>query len=567
MRRGTSAVALNLTAGVIALLPAHARPFSGVAPSAESGLTQESPAHPIPAEKNLDPAWVASLFARGEPTVCREEELDFIGMPVGGLCAGQLYLGGAGRLWLWDVFNRFHRGVGGRGQNGENYVAPQRPSVPCADLLFDDFEKPTYDSWEVRGTAFGDGPIVKAQMPAYQGDVGSVGERLVNSHNTRHGEDVAAGDAHTGSLLSREFEIERDYITFLIGGGSHAGKTCVNLRVGGEMVASATGHHDNRLQPHSFEVRPWAGRTAQLEIVDAVAGGWGNIGIDQIVFSDHPHWSNLELTELPDFGTMTLALLGRGEVGGVAALAGREPPDSLFTALEAGQVNEHGAAPFGKPLIGGLSRQLSLAAGETDGVTFIVAWHFPNLELPGFDTPVGRFYANEVASHMLWEGLVLEGLAVTRAIHDRYAARKRNPYNEIECSDHYARAMASYGVFIAACGYEYHGPRCRLAFAPRLSPEDFRAAFTAAEGWGSFSQRRDAGGQHEVIEMRHGRLRVRALGFELPAGVALGEVAVTRSGGRVRGTHTRKGRHLEVTLASDVVVEEGERLDVTASFR
>ena len=44
-------------------------------------------------------------------------------------------------------------------------------------------------------------------MPAYQGDVNGQGARLVNTHNTRQGEDVIKGDAHTGTLTSRPFVI------------------------------------------------------------------------------------------------------------------------------------------------------------------------------------------------------------------------------------------------------------------------------------------------------------------------------------------------------------------------
>jgi hypothetical protein len=72
----------------------------------------------------------------------------------------------------------------------------------------------------------------------------------------------------------------------------------------------------------------------------------------------------------------------------------------------------------------------------------------------------------QVAAHMIAEGLAQEGLAVARAIHDRYDARLRNPYNEIECSDHYSRSMASYGAFLAATGYESHEPKNHLGFAP-----------------------------------------------------------------------------------------------------
>ena len=101
----------------------------------------------------------------------------------------------------------------------------------------------------------------------------------------------------------------------------------------------------------------------------------------------------------------------------------------------------------------------------------------------------------QAAAHMIWEAhdqpdLLKYGLAISRAIHDRYNAKLRNPYNEIECSDHYARAMASYGVFQAVCGFNCHGPqRSAWKFSPRLAPDEFRAAFTAAQGWGTFEQK------------------------------------------------------------------------------
>ena len=56
---------------------------------------------------------------------------------------------------------------------------------------------------------------------------GFKGKRLVNSY---HG-----GDGTTGTLTSPAFKVKRKYVRFLIGGGGHAGKTCMNLVVDGKV--------------------------------------------------------------------------------------------------------------------------------------------------------------------------------------------------------------------------------------------------------------------------------------------------------------------------------------------
>ncbi len=173
----------------------------------------------------------------------------------------------------------------------------------------------------------------------------------------------------------------------------------------------------------------------------------------------------------------------------------------------------------------------------------------------------------QAAWHMIAEGkpgsaLVRQGLAIMKTIHERYAAAQRNPYNEIECSDHYARSMASYGIYLAACGYNYHGPRGHIGFAPRLQPEDFRAAFTAAEGWGTFTQKRTAARQTDTIELSWGQMRLTELAFEIPQSDPVKEVTVLLAGTSLASTYHQEGQQIVIQLPIEALLLKRSKLTV-----
>ena len=1026
----------------------------------------------IPADKKLDWMWVKSLFERGEKeTYSEPQALSHIGMPVGGLFAGTVYLGGDGRLWLWNIFNRDQEGIDPRPlekappnagdrsplvrnmvRGGLNYIEPAKPSWPfqqgfalqvgerirslgregfsevtfdgrypigkvsyhddgcpvsveleafspfiplnvndsslpvtvmsytltnrskrvvdaklmghlqnpvcletrdgvsgrlenrvvredgliavsCTavpprkepvrarpDITFDDFEKRSWDGWEVEGDAFGTGPIRIEDIPDYQGDVGGQGKRVVNSHASAPGDDIVSKDNRVGTLTSTSFKVERRFVRLLIGGGSHDGETCVDLLVDDKVVASVTGKDANRMHRASLDVRRFEGQTARLRIVDRRRGSWGNIGVDEIVFTDRP-LDDDTLERQRDFGSMCLSLIGSPAdlSTATASRAAEKPTDTADCALDAKFSAGKASA---EKITGEIQRSVTLEPGATATVTFVLSWHFPNLEVRGmrgrvvghsyaerFDSalavaryaarnierlagdtrkwvetwydstlpywlldrtmantstlatttcyrfrsgrfwawegigccpgtcthvwhyaqalgrlfpeierdqrervdfgiafhpdggvghrayvdrsanaaidghcgrilgvlrehqmstdsgflkrlwprvrkavewllkhdpdadgviegtqhntldaawygkipwlvslylatlraaavmandvgdrefagrcekiaergkksiletwngeyffqiedpkhpdaigtgagchidqlfgqtwahwvglgnlfdrdkqlgalrslwkynfvpdvgkfrekfPRGRWYATagdagllmctwprggenknyakhwqygyfnecmsgfewQAAAHMIQEGrdqpdLLEAGLAVSRAIHDRYNAALRNPYNEVECSDHYSRAMASYGVFQAVCGFESHGPRGHLAFAPRLAAESFRAAFTAAGGWGSYEQRQEKNVLAAKLSVRWGKLRLESLGVTLP-NARSEAVSVESTGVEVAGFE-QDGDRVVVRFGESTTITAGAALEVRVS--
>jgi sucrose-6-phosphate hydrolase SacC (GH32 family) len=173
-----------------------------------------------------------------------------------------------------------------------SYPKPQPEFVPPGKVLAD-FEGNDYRDWRTTGTAFGDAPA-RGKFSDQQDVDGFRGRRLVNT--------FFGGDRSEGTLTSPEFELTHNHLSFLIGGGNHAGKTCLNLLVEGRIVRTATGAAAERLAWKSWDVRELRGKKATLEIVDAHPGGWGHINVDHILLADAPARPATQPALWADFG-------------------------------------------------------------------------------------------------------------------------------------------------------------------------------------------------------------------------------------------------------------------------
>lgn len=184
---------------------------------------------------------------------------------------------------------------------------------------------------------------------------------------------------------------------------------------------------------------------------------------------------------------------------------------------------------------------------------------------------VGYFSENmtgftyQAAGHMIAEGLVDEGLIVIDAIHKRYGPLKRNPYNEIEYGNHYIRAMASYGAFVSASGFTYHGPKGEIGFDPKISPEDFKSAFVAAEGWGSFTQERSGSRQSNSIALKYGKMTLTKINLVVPNGKSPSEVILLKNDKKMNNKFTQNGSILSVVFKT-CELKKGEVISIMINF-
>lgn len=113
----------------------------------------------------------------------------------------------------------------------------------------------------------------------------------------------------------------------------------------------------------------------------------------------------------------------------------------------------------------------------------------------------------QVASHLIYEGFVKEGLTIVQGVRARHDGARRNPWNEFECGSHYARSLASWSVLTALSGFTFDLGQGMIGFAPRLWAEDFVCFWSVDGAWGLYRQREDCA----TLEAAHGRVALRRL--------------------------------------------------------
>jgi non-lysosomal glucosylceramidase len=161
------------------------------------------------------------------------------------------------------------------------------------------------------------------------------------------------------------------------------------------------------------------------------------------------------------------------------------------------------------------------------------------------------------ASHMIFAGMVREGIECIANIRARYDGERRNPWDEAECGSHYARAMASWSGLLAISGFRYHGRAGEVTVLPRLPTAGFRCFWSTATGWGSFAFGQT--GSPLRIQVLSGSLPCRVI--VMPGASRLPPVSSVRVGNHVLAhTLEQDGATRRVSLSEPLAIAEGQEL-------
>ncbi|MEN6521416.1 MAG: GH116 family glycosyl hydrolase [Armatimonadota bacterium] len=166
-----------------------------------------------------------------------------------------------------------------------------------------------------------------------------------------------------------------------------------------------------------------------------------------------------------------------------------------------------------------------------------------------------------VASLLISYGMVADGLAIVKDIHDRYIRAGRY-WDHIECGGHYYRAMSSWTLMIAFSGFRWDQPAGFLSFTPAIDQPACEYPFFTSNAWGTYWQENDITGRTVTIEISSGEMTIRELSLPKLSGFEDAEVLI--GGESAECKFNRCGKGIQVEFSKPVTLTEEVSLVITA---
>lgn len=79
-------------------------------------------------------------------------------------------------------------------------------------------------------------------------------------------------------------------------------------------------------------------------------------------------------------------------------------------------------------------------------------------------------------------------------------------------------------------------------------------------------QQRTGQKQQETLRLAWGKLRLKSLSFEVPEGMKARQVRLTKGNNPITSTFTQQDSHLHISLASDLMLNKDDMLQVTIQW-
>ena len=268
------------------------------------------------------------------------DQLQYIGMPIGGITSGQVYLGGDGQLWYWDIFNIQRIRPGGPGD--KFYLNPM-----VQDKQFE-------QGFAVRIKKLLPTTITPSVKPLRAGGFSDITFR---------------GEYPIGKVTYKDpaFPISVNlsaYTPFIP--TDHESSDCPAVI----MEFDLTNDTDHEV---SAELFGWLQNMSNFQTASKASGKHRNsvVKTGDVLRLELSSDVDLKSRDLPDYGNMSLALI-EGEDAWASPIA---PHDIVYNLPEVGpSENTTSEAVLGHKLTGAIGKELTLAPGEHATLTFIISW-------------------------------------------------------------------------------------------------------------------------------------------------------------------------------------------------